>query len=1080
MRHTYKALIAALMAAFVLAGCQNEDPIKEVVEGLPVRLSFNVEVPNMDDIVITRATDEQETKIEKMAILFYNAKQENSKPIVVKVDDMVAPTQENTSTNWLYTINLDEEQLDGVYSGEWYMYPIANYDKYTVVDLNDLAGKTLKEFKEYTITASGRDITTSAVTMSGYYGANKSTHTITLQPGDNTFDEVFHLRRIVSKNIFKIGGNRDNGVTFTAQKYSIYNYSTSSTLLERDELNEYAGNETFTNFENLPISTEVDAEGKQVFTFYMPENVQAATKEGTWAYADRERRNADDYNTFTYAPTNATYVVIEGTYSGPGEGTNQATGNVKYTIHLGDFGNSTTATSSKFGNFSVMRNAKYTYTITVNGVNNIIAEAKKESDNQPGAEGQIIGPDPHVTVNLDAHYENVLLSFSASNIEKYSVSATIPAGNGAMTSFLDINGADKAAHTADVAWVKFGQPASTTTFANYPGDANVVDVYTLIEELKNGTSDHCIIDNNQVYVQAFVDEYFYDDKPYKDFVNTDDRTLSFTIGNAQISEDGHSSYIEGDGFTLNQKSIKTFYSDNVGNPFGVETVEETPAATFNSDVYAGSALQNGLQNTWEIVSTATTNETAITSLAWDQFVAISTNGFTGSTAPAESSIMTTAGTNPVYECLSRNRDLNGNGTIDEDEVKWYLPAFRQYIYTWCGKKALPTDITFDQEIYVSSTDKGYRVWWALEGTAICSWDTRYTSTLPKIRCARNLGTSTTGEVSSITDWDADNNIVTVSGLKDEAVRTNTQVGEYPEHENTDASSTLPKAFKIAENDLNIPASDDNYTPKITTVTLDKTGLDGAATSTTNHEITATIKIDNYDSERSYTYQIGNGTETKVDCSETGEFSITTNISHTQTGNNTSSSATIKVMSENGNYSSFNVVVTLTITWRPFTTYYTYAYTTTVPTETTVTGTDKNTFKYNELMTGDWCEKYYSEETDKSDLGQWRIPNEKELYFIQLYCGSEFTDNLAGYTPTGGTETGSLRYGAKTKYKRPAGSNVDYMIYYLQKDANSGTPIITTGDGQYQADFTLRCVRDAAPSSKSYDSSYGNGGTGFGL
>lgn len=203
MRHTHKTLIAALMAATVLAGCQSEDPIKEVVEGLPVSLSFNVEIPNMDDIAVTRATDEQETKVEKMAILFYDAKRENAKPVIVKVTDLGEPTKINTSTNWLYTIDLTEEQLDGVYSGEWYMYPIANYDKYTVVDLNDLAGKTLKEFKEYTITASGRDITSTTVMMSGHYGTKESTSTITLQPGDNTFDEVFHLRRIVSKSIFK-------------------------------------------------------------------------------------------------------------------------------------------------------------------------------------------------------------------------------------------------------------------------------------------------------------------------------------------------------------------------------------------------------------------------------------------------------------------------------------------------------------------------------------------------------------------------------------------------------------------------------------------------------------------------------------------------------------------------------------------------------------------------------------------------------------------------------------------------------------------------------------------------------------
>lgn len=425
------------MAAIVLAGCQNEEPMNKVKEGLPVSLSFNMEVPEMDEITVTRATEEQETKVEKMAILFYNANQPNSTPIIVKVRNLGEPTRRNSNTNWLYTIELNEDQLTvgdrKVTSGEWYMYPIANYDKYTVVNLDELAGKTLAEFRSHTITASGRDITSTSVLMSGHYGDKENTTTITLQPGENTFDKVFHLKRIVSKNIFVLKSG--TGVTFIPKKYSIYNYSTSSTLLQRDELNEYAGDDTFTKFEELPIAAPA-AGGDYSFSFYMPENVQKpAASPTSWSYADRERRESD-YSTFTYAPAKSTYVVIEGTYEGPGEsGTDHVTGTVKYTIHLGDFGNSTDASNTKFGNFSVTRNARYTYTITVNGVKNIIAEAKQVSDNQPGAEGQIIKPSPHVIVNLDAHFENVLLTFSKTNIEQCIVSGTVPAGDGKMTSF---------------------------------------------------------------------------------------------------------------------------------------------------------------------------------------------------------------------------------------------------------------------------------------------------------------------------------------------------------------------------------------------------------------------------------------------------------------------------------------------------------------------------------------------------------------------------------------------------------------------------------------------------------------------
>lgn len=1054
MKKTYRTLAAALMVSAVLAGCQREVELTKVEKGLPVSISFNVEVPKMDEVVNTRATDEQETKIEKMAILFYDADRANSKPVVVKVKDLGAPTLENTTTNWLYKINLDEKQLDGVYSGTWYMYPIANYDKYTVVDLNNLAGKTLAEFKEYTITASGRNITSTSVMMSGRYGTDDNT-TITLKPGENTFDNVFHLKRIVSKSIFKF--KNGSGVTFTPQKYSIYNYSTSSTLLERNALDEYAGAGSFMEFKDLPIN-EKDAENLPTFFFYMPENVQkAANKEGSWAYTDREKRVADDYNTFANAPANATYVVVEGTYSGPGktgdEGT--VTGTVKYTIHLGNF-DTREDKGGSFDNFSVKRNTKYTYTVTVNGVNSIIVEATTNVEGQPGAEGYIIKPSPHVVVNLDSHYENVLLSFSKTNIEKCIVSGTVPAGEGKMTSFTVKEGSTDS-HLKDIAWVKFGKPASETTFANYPGDDGLVNIYKLIDEIKVNDDTHCIISGDNVYTQAYVDEYFYNDKPYKDFVNTEDRILSFTIGNANISQDGQSTYVEGNGFTLKQKSIKTFYNDNAGNPFGLETVEETPDNTFSESTDyqdLGTNAQNGLTNTRAIVQNASSQN-------WTDFVNITNNGFTGSTAPTASEIMTAKGANPLYQCLSRNRDLNGNGTIDQDEIKWYVPTYRQYIYLWCGMKSIPPNITFEHENYVTSMKGGYRIWWAYEGTAIGSAE----GGAAKVRCVRNL-TDRTDDVSAISSTN-DNYTVTITGLKDEALRTNTQEGEYPEHIHSDPSSTLPRAFTIAKNDLTADvdvtiAASTNYTTNAGQLSNLVDGNEDTSWQSKDNQsfgkyvqltFSAPVKVTSVrvlskqsaQSPQNQTLQISSDgtTWTDIGTVNTTDVTVTTNLDM-----------------------SVKYVRLYQKSW-----YFSQLYLNEINVNYTTT---KNTFTYDEIVSGNSCEKYYTEKTDKSDLGKWRIPNEKELYFIQLYRGEEITPNLSN-----GGSTGSF-YAAKTKFDRNQYGTDTHMIYYIMKDNTSGHPIITTGHGQKDSEFRIRCVRDADPVTKSYDSSYGSGGTGFGL
>ena len=1056
MKKTYRTLAAALMVSAVLAGCQREVELTKVEKGLPVSISFNVEVPKMDEVVNTRATDEQETKIEKMAILFYDADRANSKPVVVKVNDLGAPTLENTTTNWLYKINLDEKQLNGVYSGTWYMYPIANYDKYTVVDLNNLAGKTLAEFKEYTITASGRNITSTSVMMSGRYGTDDNT-TITLKPGENTFDNVFHLKRIVSKSIFKF--KNGSGVTFTPQKYSIYNYSTSSTLLERNALDEYAGAGSFMEFKDLPIN-EKDAENLPTFFFYMPENVQkAANKEGSWAYTDREKRVAYDYNTFANAPANATYVVVEGTYSGPGktgdEGT--VTGTVKYTIHLGNF-DTREDKGGSFDNFSVKRNTKYTYTVTVNGVNSIIVEATTNVEGQPGAEGYIIKPSPHVVVNLDSHYENVLLSFSKTNIEKCIVSGTVPAGEGKMTSFTVKEGSTDS-HREDIAWVKFGKPASQTTFANYPGDAGLVNIYELIDEIKVNDDTHCIISGDNVYTQAYVDEYFYNDKPYKDFVNTEDRILSFTIGNANISQDGQSTYVEGNGFTLKQKSIKTFYNDNAGNPFGLETVEETPDNTFSESTDyqdLGTNAQNGLTNTRAIVQNASSQN-------WTDFVNITNNGFTGSTAPTASEIMTAKGANPLYQCLSRNRDLNGNGTIDQDEIKWYVPTYRQYIYLWCGMKSIPPDITFEHENYVTSMKGGYRIWWAYEGTAVGSAE----GGAAKVRCVRNL-TDRTDDVSAISSTN-DNYTVTITGLKDEALRTNTQEGEYPEHMHSDPSSTLPRAFTIAKNDL----------------TAD---VDVTIAASTNYGTNAG-QISNLVDGNEDTYWQSNDNQRRgrfVLLTFSAPVKVTSVRVLSKQSTQSPQNQTLQISSDGTTWTDIGTVNTTDVTVttnldksvKYVRLYYNNWYTSSSQlylNEINVNYTTiKNTFTFDEIVSGDSCERYYTEKTDKSDLGKWRIPNEKELYFIQLYRGEEITPNLSN-----GGSTGSF-YAAKTKFDRNQYGQDIHMIYYIMKDNTSGNPIITTGHGQKDSEFRIRCVRDADPVTKSYDSSYGSGGTGFGL
>lgn len=312
-----------------------------------------------------------------------------------------------------------------------------------------------------------------------------------------------------------------------------------------------------------------------------------------------------------------------------------------------------------------------------------------------------------------------------------------------------------------------------------------------------------------------------------------------------------------------------------------------------------------------------------------------------------------------------------------------------------------------------------------------------------------------------------NYTVTITGLKDEALRTNTQEGEYPEHMNSDPSSTLPRAFTIAKNDLTADvdvtiAASTNYTTNAGQISNLVDGNEDTYWQSNDYQrsgryvlltFSAPVKVTSVrvlskqstQSPQNQTLQISSDgtTWTDIGTVNTTDVTVTTNLDM-----------------------SVKYVRLYQKSW-----HYRQLYLNEINVNYTTT---KNSFTYDEIVSGDSCERYYTEKTDKSDLGKWRIPNEKELYFIQLYRGEEITPNLSN-----GGSTGSF-YAAKTKFDRNKYGTDTHMIYYIMKDNTSGHPIITTGHGQKDSEFRIRCVRDADPVTKSYDSSYGSGGTGFGL
>ena len=838
------AWIAALASVFACA--KEVGPGYE--EGLPVTsIKMSISAPGQDKIDIsTRASEAVESAVEQIAIFFYKANDANAMPIVSEITPTFAS---NVGSNYKYNIVIPAADLEEMRSGKWYMYAVANYGKgFFPVDINALKGLNRSEFLDYCITKQNNalDILETSVLMSGKYcGANKTYDqcdgSLDIKPGENKLDGIIRLRRSVAKITFKfvngshpIAGTTNTAhVTFKPESYGLYEYSRSCTLMERDWKDdiEYKGDLSVTEENRFHNGSDFPIMGSQ-FEFYMPENAQTGNVKGNpdngWTYFNREERNSDgvknptqkQYNEFKYAPKHGTFVAVKGTISIPEE---NYSGDVTYYIHLGNF--NTTVDGSN-NNFTVRRNYHYTYTITVNGVDKIIAEAKAEdgSEIQPGAEGNITHTtDAYLDVRLDSHYETVLLKVEA-NVDAgtYAVRVNSPYSKNVMVKSTDSPADfDAKKKNLDYGWIRFGKPATTSASGNkgyrsYPGVSNTTDVFGLIADLQSANTNKTYWSKDiyegkyYYYTIAYVNEYYYEDKMdaagadktavLKQFINADDRTMSVILGpNVFESKDGHSTYTDltHGFFNISQRSIKTFYDLSVENPFGIEQIEET-AATSN---YGGTGTDsdNGYANNpkFSTSSYSTNNK-------WSTYI---TNGFNGNIGMG-----TTAA---EYQCLSRNRDENGNGKIDADEMKWYLPAVNQCTYYWFGMNSLPEDARIelpkrDVNNYWTSTFK-FATWWAAEGSAYGDKYVVPGTSGNKVRCVRSLKDYNVA-TSEISQFDGSTMVVTMVGMDSKSVReAGTVNDEVADHFRGSEHDVLPSSFKIAKKNLQSGNSDRIFT-----------------------------------------------------------------------------------------------------------------------------------------------------------------------------------------------------------------------------------------------------------------------------
>lgn len=609
----------------------------------------------------------------------------------------------------------------------------------------------------------------------------------------------------------------------------------------RENYSEHAGKYFTTDFVNFEdFTTDGTGTSTSEFSFYMMENRQVPKNIPT-KYNDRSRslktsndlndkcsvsytvngvEHSRDMRMFEYANDFSTYVVVTGYVEMElknNDAGNVLGGDVEYLIHLGDWGKS-------IDNYNIERNTSYTYTVTINSVDNIILEVETSKngaefkEEQPGATGQVTIAKEEIAL-CDCHYVSKTISFRLSNffkngnveaenciVDELTWSVKTPFGEGEPSSTGDMDFSSY----LDYKWVHFRlnkkdssgkylearrkytprefeskdvyqenkEDDGTPGVAGYHNDG-AMTVPELCLFIKNEVKKYldnnhtmCAFDNDtegpKITLTVFVDEYYYDKNPitgetrsdlWKWFVNQDDRKLHI-LCNSEKSKDMESSST-GSVVTIQQSSIQCVYNTDpsytdLETAWGVENKDEFDGKllvysnTTSGKNRGNNKLLNGLYNSckeWGLKFGDSEKS------EWSTYMDFEVKN--------DSPQLKSGYENMRYACMNRNRDNNGNGKIDREEVRWYLAAVNQLVGMYVGDGLLnsdtklycksPADKASDdytkwQQHIVSSTmydnnSDDPTILWAEEGIStgnfMYSEDNCVRGTA--IRCVRNLG-----------------------------------------------------------------------------------------------------------------------------------------------------------------------------------------------------------------------------------------------------------------------------------------------------------------------------------------------------
>ena len=247
-------------------------------------------------------------------------------------------------------------------------------------------------------------------------------------------------------------------------------------------------------------------------------------------------------------------------------------------------------------------------------------------------------------------------------------------------------------------------------------------------------------------VSCYVNEYYYESEAneWHKWVNADNREMLILCD----TRTGNGSSLTEGTYIIRQKSIQTIFKTDgtLGSAWGTEWLNETDNIQNNSGINSSNTDRH--------------NSTA-------NFAALNNDGrrnmisevYNNGNQRADWNDITTWNWdwNPKTQdgnyrkaylaCMSRNRDNDGDGEIDRDEIKWYLASINQYQDLWIGNAGINQEAHLytypatPEVTHYFSNSQG-QIFWAEEGAAVSPYHEHghrlANSTKHAIRCLRNL------------------------------------------------------------------------------------------------------------------------------------------------------------------------------------------------------------------------------------------------------------------------------------------------------------------------------------------------------